>query len=83
MLELLVGFVNVLLGILDLLTALSWIADFFAWIGSKTSRAARKEAIANGQSPPPRSHTHVAFVVLTISSLMLTALLALKWLQKI
>jgi hypothetical protein len=74
---------DLLITILDVLTALAWMADFIAWIGSKSSRAARKQAKASGQSPPPRSHAHTAFVVLTLSALILTALLVLKWLNKI
>lgn len=83
MLELFVGLVDLLLTLLDAITVLSWIADFIAWLGSKPSRTARKEAKALGGAPPPRSHAHVAFVVLTISSVVLTALLVLKWLGRI
>ena len=83
MLELFVGLLDLLLAILDVITALSWIADVIAWISSKPSRTARKEAKALGEAPPPRSRAHVAFIVLTISSVTLTALLSLKWLGKI
>ena len=69
--------------LLDVLTFLSWIADLVAWGGSKASRTARKEAKAMGKSPPPRSRAHVALIVFTLSSLVLTTLLMLKWLDKI
>jgi hypothetical protein len=69
--------------IVEFLTALSWIADIVAWIKSKGSRAARKEARAEGAPPPPRSGSHIALIVFTLSSIVLTTLLVLKWLGKI
>jgi len=79
----LVGLVEALLTVLDVLTYVSWIADLWTWITSEPSRSARKQAKVNGESPPPRSRAHRAFIVITVSSLVLTTLLILKWLDKI
>ena len=77
------GLFEILYAVLEVIAALSWVADIFVWVKSKGSRAARKEAKASGEALPPRSGSHIAYIVLTISSLTLTALLVSKWLGKI
>jgi len=77
------GLFELLYAVLEIIAAFSWIADLFAWLNSRGSRTARKEAKASGEALPPRSGSHIAYIVLTVSSLILTTLLVLKWLDKI
>lgn len=78
MFELLGGLFELILGLLDILNFASWIADFIAWIRSKPSRIERKDAKRRGLPIPPRSGSHIAFIILTVSSVILTVLLILK-----
>lgn len=78
MIELLGVLFELIFGILDVLSFVAWVADFIAWIRSKPSRVARKEAKREGRPVPRRSRSHVAFVVLTACSILLTVLLILK-----
>jgi hypothetical protein len=77
------GLFQILYAVLEVITAFSWIADIFVWAKSKSSRTARKEAKSRGEHLPQRSSSHIAYIVLTVSSLTLTTLLVLKWWGKI
>jgi hypothetical protein len=78
MIELLGALFELIFGLLDILSIASWVADFFAWMKSKPSRAERRKATNEGKPIPPRSRSHVAFLVLTVCSVILTVLLVLK-----
>jgi hypothetical protein len=64
---------------LEFFTLVSWIADAISFFKSRKHRAERKAAKAAGEPAPKPSRSYIAYVVLTISSLTLTALLVLKW----
>ena len=77
MLELILGAIDVFIGVADLL---SLIGDVVAWFYSRSNRSERRDAFLEGTTPPKRTRWTVAFPILTAIVIALTCLLIVRWL---